>query len=136
MKKSKYIIISHGSFASGLKEAIEMILGPQENVKAFCLLKDMAPETFGELIKKEIDKNIEENSDTMIFVDLLGGTPFNSIVPLLQKYKDISFITGVNLGMCLEIISNGTYDSMKELETDAKGIGIKSIVTKSDLFKA
>lgn len=134
MKKIKYLIVSHGHFADGLKESIEMISGPHDNVKSLCLLKEMAPETFGELIEKEIIKNISEDCETMIFVDLLGGTPFNSLIPLLRKYENISFITGVNLAMCLEIICNDTFESLQDIEKEAKQCGQKSIITKTDLF--
>ena len=136
MKKIKYLIISHGHFADGLKESIEMISGPHNNLKTLCLLKEMAPETFGELIEEEIIKNNNEDYETMIFADLLGGTPFNTLIPLLRKYSNISFITGVNLAMCLEIICNDTFESLQEIENVAKECGQKSIITKTDLFNS
>lgn len=134
MNKVKYLIISHGHFAEGLQESIEMISGPHENLKSLCLLKEMSPEMFGELVEAEIKNNTEQNYDTMIFVDLLGGTPFNTLVPLLRKYENMSFITGVNLAMCLEVICNESFESLEDIEKMAKECGQKSMITKTDLF--
>lgn len=132
---AKYLIISHGHFADGLKEAVEMITGPHDNLKSFCLLSDMAPETFGKMVEKEIQNNVEQGCATMVFVDLLGGTPFNALIPVIRKYKNVSFITGVNLGMCLEIICNDEFSSLQDMEEKAKETGIKGIVTKKDVFR-
>lgn len=134
MIKAKYLIISHGRFADGLKEAVEMITGPHDNLKSFCLLGGMAPETFGQMVEKEIQNNEEQKCVTMVFVDLLGGTPFNALIPVMRKYQNVSFVTGVNLAACIEVICNDEFESLQDMEEKAKEIGLRSIVTKKDLF--
>ena len=66
----KYLIISHGHFADGLKESIEMIAGPSENLSSLWLLGDMSPDSFYE----EILEYVKDGGQTFVFVDLLGGT--------------------------------------------------------------
>ena len=112
----KYLIISHGHFADGLKESIEMIAGPSENLSSLCLLGDMAPDSFYD----EILEYVKDGGQTFVFVDLLGGTPFNTLIRIIKEYENVSFVTGANLAMCLGVITDDSVITLEEAVALAK----------------
>lgn len=104
MEETKYIIASHGSLARGFYTAIEMIIGSCENVKDYNLDEFDSPYQILEELEAEVSSN--QNTQYVVFTDLLGGTVaiqsvLDSILPymlpvgltlLMFKYlrKDVS----------------------------------------------
>ncbi|MEF9962187.1 MAG: PTS sugar transporter subunit IIA [Erysipelotrichaceae bacterium] len=128
----KVLIVSHGNLSHELKKTAEMIVGKREEVITFGLQPEASPESFKEEILKEIEDN--EAMEFLVLVDILGGTPFNSLVQVLGN-KNIEIVIGFNLGMLLEILLNMDNKSLFELSQYAKEKGLESILTKSDLLK-
>lgn len=75
-----------------------------------------------------------ENDNILILVDLLSGSPFNSVIPQLQNER-IYVVTGVNLPMLLEVGMQKDKIGFEELCSLAKTSGIAGIVTKDDILK-
>ena len=48
------ILVSHGSFAAGLREAAEMILGEQEQVSVLGLYQGDSPDSFAQKLEELI----------------------------------------------------------------------------------
>ncbi|SKC69883.1 PTS sugar transporter subunit IIA [Maledivibacter halophilus] len=95
------ILIGHGEFSTGLKNAAEMILGEQEKLVAVPLLPIDSPEVYLEKLREAV-KPYEE---FVILADLKGGTPAN-LASFLVKNKNCKCITGANLPMLLEILGS------------------------------
>lgn len=102
----KYFLISHNEFASGLKKAVEMIVGKQSNLYAFGLMPGNHPD---ELIKT-IEKMIALEEKAVILGDIAGGSVCNSALRLTTN-PNVTLITGVNLPLTIEIIASQTYDA-------------------------
>lgn len=113
------VVVGHGEFSTGLKNAAEMILGEQENMVAVPLLPTDSPETYFERLKEAISSFDE----FVILADLKGGTPAN-LSTFIVKDKGCKCITGANLPMLLELISS-RYNSMtiEEAILEAKKVG-------------
>lgn len=136
--KKKYFLISHNEFAHGLKKALEMIIGVQENVFSFGLMPGNHPDD----IAKEIELMITDDTQAVILGDIAGGSVCNSALPLTEN-PNVALITGVNLPLALEIIISQTT-SYKNIETIIKEVrdGIKLLElpltnsgTEEDFFK-
>lgn len=96
MKFDNIVIATHGKFGFELLKSAEMIIGKQDKVMACSYLEGMTLEQFS----LEIEKCIG-NKNTLVFVDIFGGTPCN-IAMGLSKSKSISLLTGVNLAVLIE----------------------------------
>lgn len=125
------IIATHGALASALKDSAEMIVGQSKEIKTFGLYPDMSIDTFKEELANAIQSR--EDEDVLILLDLLGGTPFNSIISELQN-EHVQFVVGVNLGMLLELLLDSESKTALEASRFVKEKGIASILTKEDVM--
>lgn len=96
---NKYFLISHNEYAQGLKNALEMITGKQENLFAFGLMPGGHPD---ELIS-QIEEKIGEEDKVIILGDIAGGSMCNAAMRLTQK-SNVSLVSGMNLPLAMEII--------------------------------
>lgn len=93
------IILGHGDFAEAMLSTAEQIVGKQpfvdviSNVGLSC-----------ELLEKKITDILgrHEKHETIIFVDLPGGSCTISCFHILKNDKNLNMICGVNLPILLE----------------------------------
>lgn len=127
------ILISHGSFAAGIREAAEMILGEQENLEVFGLFPGDTLESFSAKIEKAVDR-FENPKNTLILSDLPCGTPSNTALMMALKHH-VYVLSGCNLPMVVEILSMRTEVGMDELIEIASQAGRDGIVNAQDLIE-
>lgn len=96
------IVCTHSNFAAGLRDAVTMIAGEQENfdVVGFQEGEDML--ALGGRVKALADKYAGAGDRYVVCVDLFGATPFNASAAALAEF-DTSIVTGVNLPMLLQL---------------------------------
>lgn len=97
------ILISHGAFAAGVREAAEMILGPQENLEVFGLYPGDTVETFSLKLEQAID-SFGDPDHTLILADLPSGTPSNTAMLMVMKHH-VHALSGYNLPALLELLT-------------------------------
>ena len=97
----KLILVSHGTLCEGMKNSIEMILGPQDQIYTVSLLTEEGPEDF----ERQLKVHIEPDDDVTIFADLLGGTPANVISKQLMTGATYEVYAGMNLPMIVSYIN-------------------------------
>ena len=119
------VITGHGNYASGVKSALELIIGPKDNVLAFDFLKEESEEQFS-LKFKDLDKN----NNYLFACDLMGGTPYK-VVSRLDLNKEI--LIGTNLGGLLDTALKIDKLSLNELADNLKQTSLKSVVNIKDL---
>lgn len=122
----KLILVSHGKFCEGIKDSVEMILGPQEHIFTVSLLEEDGPQD----LEKKFTKHIDKDDDVVVFVDILGGTPANIISKLIMQGEELELYTGMNLPMIISYL-NG---QMINEEVDYIYKGRKGIVKVNDII--
>ena len=101
--KIRIILVSHGNLAKAMLENVEMLMGPQENIGAYSLMRNENPDDFMTLLRNEISLHGKEN---VIFIsDLMNGTPCNILMMMTRDYPDLYHITGMNLAMVIGCIT-------------------------------
>ena len=95
------ILATHGDLADALMRTAEQIVGPLERVFSVPLLPDESPEAFAK--KLAVLLAGLKGQQTVVLVDLLGGTPYNVVARHIPQ-GHIECITGVNLPMVLELL--------------------------------
>lgn len=96
------ILVSHGNFAQAALDACTMIAGEQEQLIAVSLAPTDSPESFQTALTHALN-SIGSDDGVLILSDLLGGTPCNESLKLMQTHPLI-VVTGLNLTMLLEVV--------------------------------
>lgn len=102
MSKLNIVIATHGKFGEEIIKSAEMIVGKMNNIQSVSLLPSMSFEDFA----NEADTVLRNlTGDTLVLVDLYGGTPCNVFTALTKKYNH-NVITGLNLPMLIDLYIN------------------------------
>lgn len=121
------LLMSHGKMAEGMLDSSQLFFGEEiEQLKTLCLAKEETVEGFDLRIRQTL-ASLDEGQGVLVLCDLLGGTPANRCVSLLSEGQKIRVITGMNLGMLIEILgirsalSSVDQLDLNELAEAAKG---------------
>jgi len=96
------LLMSHGKMAEGMLESSKLFFGDDiPNIKALTLAPEDNPELFDERIKEAVAE-VDDGSGVIAMVDLLGGTPSNRSMFVLNDRMQV--ITGMNFTMLLELM--------------------------------
>ena len=84
------ILCTHSTFAEGLKNAIEMIAGKQEDFETICFMNGEDPDDVSKEMDEIISKFKNKGIPTCIIVDMFAATPFN--VALRKSIEKSAFV--------------------------------------------
>lgn len=104
MASTELVLISHGRMAEEMKKSAELIMGPQDHIHTVCLLPEEGPEDFEKKFE-EVTENFNDD-EIMVFADLMGGTPANTISRLIMGGSNIHLIAGMNLAMVIQWLNS------------------------------
>lgn len=110
------IVVTHGKFAEGLKDSVNMIVGEYSNLTTVSFNPGESIEALEDKIKKVL--NDEKKEKALIFVDVFAASPFNASMKAynsLENSKEIGVITGVNLPMVMESLLSSESDDLDGL---------------------
>ena len=108
------ILTSHGDLASGMLETTKLFLGDDiPQAEAVCLKPEDNPDEFVDVLK-EACQRVDSGEGTIVFCDLLFGSPCNCMARILDD--NIEVITGMNLSMVLEVMTARQF-SEPDIET-------------------
>lgn len=108
------LIVTHGGFAEGLLNAVELIAGKQEKVKTIGLYHGDGIDEFGDKVKTAYEE-LDEGDGVMVFVDILGGSPSNAVMKLMAEKPGMMAIAGVNMPMVVQAVMLRESSTLQEL---------------------
>lgn len=121
------IIVTHGKLAQALLETAEMIMGSQEYIGTIVFEAGQDVSNLQEKIQQMLCK-MPKNDEALILVDLRGGSPYNAAAMVAMTMPKVKIVTGVNLPMLLEILSNRDLDaaalSQQAVTAGQVGVGV------------
>ena len=121
------IIATHGELSSGMLKTANLFIKDLENVVTVSLTENLGPDKFIKKLEKAIDE-VDQGQGVLIMTDLFGGTPANSSWEIISKSSNVQCITGINLGMILEVLLQRDGEkTLTELVMSAKEAGVNSI---------
>lgn len=126
-------IITHGQLGEFILQTSEMIIGKTNGIKVYSLLPGLNIEDLKIAIEEDIKGDIARNKEIICLVDIIGGTPFNIIIPFLKE-EQVECLAGINLPMVLEMLMNKDNSSIKELIKVGYKAGIDGVVNIKDLM--
>lgn len=99
-----FILTGHGQFSNGLKSALDMVAGDQPAFQIVPFEGSQAA-TYGDDLRAAITSmRAECEEGVIVFVDLLGGTPFNQSMMIANDVDKLEVVTGANLPMIIELL--------------------------------
>ncbi len=108
----KGIIIGHGDFAESMLKTAEGIVGKQQHVEIVSNI-GLSCSLIDEKLKQILSESKEK--ETLVFVDLPGGSCTISCYNLLKEYQNLNIICGINLPILMEFFMLREKYSAKEL---------------------
>lgn len=127
------VICCHGDMGDGMRNAAELIVGPQEALEVVGIFPGMGMEDGKRALKKAIRK-VDQSVGAIVLTDLPGGTPCNITISMISD--KLQMITGFNLPMLVKIL----MDRLREtnpitLTTSATEHGRKHIMNATDMLQ-
>ena len=95
------ILVTHGRLAEHFIDAMEHVVGKQEDVATICIGPNDDMEQRRADIADAI-KQVDTGAGAIILTDLFGGTPSNLAISLLEEGK-VEVIAGINLPMLIRL---------------------------------
>lgn len=101
-------MVSHGTFAPGLHNALGMMAGAdREDILSTSLLDGMDVDTFRENFT-ELVKGIAAEDEILLFADIIGGSPLTNAVSVLEE-KGLLPHTVAMGGMSLPLVLGAAF---------------------------
>ncbi len=121
------VVIAHGGLAKSLEDTANLFIQNPDAFTSLDLLPESGTESFMEKLQETI-KEVDRGEGVLVLIDLFGGTPANSLWKVISLTDNCLGVTGVNLGMVLEVLNKREYtSSLMDLMNDAKESGTKGI---------
>lgn len=113
MSKARIIVIGHGKFASGIRSSLELFIGEQNESNFIDFTRGMSEVD----LRNKITEQIDHDEDTVLFTDILGGTPYKESAEIAFNNDNVGVISGCNLSSLLETTYKD-YENKEELMND------------------
>lgn len=127
------LLITHGDFAKGIVDSMEMICGPQNNLRTLSLRIADDVELFAEQIKNTVSE-MDDGSGVLILTDLLGGSPANMVCRFLLQEERAECLAGLNFPMLIEAVTSRECMKLAELAEACRSAGCAGIVNVKEVL--
>ena len=130
------VLLTQGDLGESLVAALELIAGPQEQVRTVGLRHGDDVDEFETRFRTAMAE-VDTGEGVMVFVDFYGGTPSNVAMRCLQHLRSTQCalfpcVAGVNLPMLAETLTNRDVYPAEKLEAVALEAGASGVVRLSD----
>ena len=118
------ILVSHGTFAPGLHNALGMMAGSdREDIRSTSLLDGMDVDTFRANFA-ELVQDITPEDEIILTADIIGGSPLTTALDVLTEKGLLALtlaIGGMNLPLVLTAAFADADTPLDELEAELTG---------------
>lgn len=134
------LLVTHGDLAKALLNSLSLIIGEVPLIECHGLYHGDNVEEFKEKVGKSITRlnDASEGDGVFVVTDLFGGSPSNVVARCfydLGKSIKSECVTGVNLPMLLELVTQKEGKSLTELKQMCLEVGPTSIVDLKERVK-
>ena len=126
------ILVTHGRLAEEFVEAMEHVVGAQDNIATICIGPSDDMEQRRQDIADAIDA-VDTGEGAILLTDLFGGTPSNLAISLLQVGKT-EVIAGINLPMLIRLAGARKCMNLTDAALAARDAGRNYITVASEFL--
>ncbi len=128
------VICCHGKMGDGMRDAAEMIVGPQAQIEVVSVNPGVGGNEILEQLGRAI-KEVDTGEGSLLCTDLFGGTPTNIACALLDE-ANTEVVTGFNLPLLIKVLTTREEVSeLRELAVTASEYGRRHISVAGDLLR-
>ena len=123
-----HLFVSHGGFASGIAEALGMLVGQRDDVLQVSFRDGMALPAFQEQVR-QVTAPITGEDEVLILADLVNGSPLTTTMAVLAEgpgLANVRAVGGMNLPMAVTAIE-GQDDPLDEAVEAMKACAAEEI---------
>ncbi len=123
-----HLLVSHGAFASGLAEALGMLMGRRDDVLQVSFRDGMALPAFQEEVR-QVTAPITAEDEVLVMADLVNGSPLTTTMTVLAEgpgLENVRAVGGMNLPMAVTAIE-GEDDPLDEAVEAMKACAAEEI---------
>jgi mannose PTS system EIIA component len=128
------VLVTHGRLAEEFRNAVEHVVGPQENFETVSIGADDNMEKRRSDIVDAVAR-VDQGSGVVVLTDMFGGTPSNLAISVMEA-GHIEVIAGMNLPMLIKLSSVRKADKLAVAVEEAQAAGRKYINVASQLLAA
>ena len=126
------VLVTHGQLAAEFRNAVEHVVGPQENLETVAIGAD------DDIVQRRKDivdavARVETGSGVVVLTDMFGGTPSNLAISVMEAGR-VEVIAGMNLPMLIKLSSVRKGDDIAVAIEEAQTAGRKYINVASKLL--
>ncbi|MBB5374152.1 PTS sugar transporter subunit IIA [Acidocella aromatica] len=125
------VLVTHGTLATALREAMEHVVGKQKNLATVCIESDAEFEgQRAEIAQRMAEVNTGDG--VILLTDMFGGTPSNLAMSMAAQ-PGVEIIGGVNLPMLVKLAKIRGQETLTEAVAHAEAAGKKYICNGHEL---
>lgn len=130
-----FVVATHGEFSTGIKQSLTMLVGDPIDFVTITLVPGEGPE---DLLRKYGDAvKSSDAEETLFFVDLFGGSPYNAAARFCAGHENMDVVSGVNLPMLIECITKRKRGaSLEALVKAAKSAALAGVKSFQEVYSA
>jgi fructoselysine and glucoselysine-specific PTS system IIA component len=128
----KFLIVSHGEFAGGMRSALELITGAASGVVVLQAYVDE-----NRSVEEEIAALLGDGAEWVVFTDLLGGSITNQVLRTAAELgimDSVHIVAGMNLPLVIEVVMADPEVPVKEVLAEAIGMARDQLVYVNELI--
>ena len=126
------VLVTHGRLAEEFRNAVEHVVGPQENFETVSIGADDDMEKRRRDIVDAVAR-VDHGSGVVVLTDMVGGTPSNLAISVMEAGR-VEVIAGMNLPMLIKLSSVRKADKLAAAVEEAQAAGRKYINVASQLL--
>jgi PTS system mannose-specific IIA component len=126
------VLVTHGQLAEEFRNAVEHVVGPQENFVTVAIGADDDMEQRRRDIVDAVAK-VDQGSGVVVLTDMFGGTPSNLAISVMEPGR-VEVIAGMNLPMLIKLSSVRKTGDLAAAVEEAQTAGRKYINVASQLL--
>lgn len=127
------LVVTHGTLARELVEAVRTIVGPVDSMEAVSIGWSVDVEEARRTIREAVER-VGGGGSVLVLTDMFGGTPSNIALSLLEPGR-IEVVTGVNLPMLIKCANLRGEAPLVEVSRRIAEQGRQSIQVASELLE-
>lgn len=114
--KRHYIFASHGAFAEGLLNSVELILGRQPDIHTLCAYVEEKADLTQQVTT--LMQRFPTQDELIVITDIFAGSVNNEFVRFLQR-PGFHLLSGLNLPLIIELLINEQQQDSAKLISEA-----------------
>jgi PTS system mannose-specific IIA component len=126
------VLVTHGRLAEEFRNAVEHVVGPQQNFETVSIGADDDMEQRRSDIIEAVAR-ADTGAGVVVLTDMFGGTPSNLSISVMDSGR-VEVIAGMNLPMLIKLSSVRAGDDMAYAIEEAQIAGRKYINVASQVL--